>query len=141
MNKIVVGGLDTPEGVAALERAFEEARLRDAEVVVVAHVRNPQGKDDSATYPEKRRRAEQTSRRLVADLLEGRDDVPFQVSVPMGPTAPSEAILGAAREFDAELIVIGIRQRSRVGKLVLGSNAQDILLAADMGVLAVHAPK
>lgn len=52
----------------------------------------------------------------------------------------SRTLLDEAREAGAELIVIGIRRRSRVGKLVLGSIAQDLLLAADCPVLAVKAP-
>jgi nucleotide-binding universal stress UspA family protein len=44
-----------------------------------------------------------------------------------------------ADEEGADLIVIGLRRRSPVGKLVLGSNAQDILLSANCPVLAVKA--
>jgi len=51
--------------------------------------------------------------------------------------SPAEDLLAVARERDADLIVIGIRRRSPVGKLVLGSNAQDVLLEADCPVLAV----
>ena len=50
---------------------------------------------------------------------------------------PSEDLMAAAAELDADLIVIGIRRRSPVGKLLLGSNAQDIILHADCPVLAV----
>jgi nucleotide-binding universal stress UspA family protein len=44
-----------------------------------------------------------------------------------------------ANDEGIDLIVIGVRRRSPVGKLVLGSNAQDILLRADCPVLAVKA--
>lgn len=53
--------------------------------------------------------------------------------------SPAEDLLQAAEDEDADLLVIGIRRRSPVGKLVLGSNAQDILLRADCPVLAVKA--
>jgi nucleotide-binding universal stress UspA family protein len=54
--------------------------------------------------------------------------------------SPAEDLVSIARDRDADLIVIGIRRRSPVGKLVLGSNAQDVLLEADCAVLAVKAP-
>ena len=50
---------------------------------------------------------------------------------------PWDPAYGVANELGATMIVIGLRRRSRVGKLVLGSNAQDILLTADCAVLAV----
>ena len=42
----------------------------------------------------------------------------------------AEDLLGIADEVGAELIVIGLRRRTPVGKLILGSNAQRILLDA-----------
>ena len=52
---------------------------------------------------------------------------------------PAEDLIGIADDADAELIVIGLRRRSPVGKLILGSNAQRILLDAKCPVLAVKA--
>ena len=48
-------------------------------------------------------------------------------------------VLDAADETNAELIVIGLRRRSPVGKLIMGSVSQRILLEADCPVLAVKA--
>jgi nucleotide-binding universal stress UspA family protein len=44
-----------------------------------------------------------------------------------------------AESEQAEFIVIGLRRRTPVGKLILGSNAQRILLDASCPVLAVKA--
>ena len=49
-------------------------------------------------------------------------------------------MLDLAGELDAELIVIGLRRRSPVGKLLLGSAAQHILLNSTVPVLAVRLP-
>ena len=43
---------------------------------------------------------------------------------------PAEDLISVANETDADLIVIGLRRRTPVGKLILGSNARRILLDA-----------
>jgi nucleotide-binding universal stress UspA family protein len=48
-------------------------------------------------------------------------------------------VLGVAEEVGAELLVVGLHRRSPVGKALLGSNAQQILLNARCPVLAVRA--
>jgi nucleotide-binding universal stress UspA family protein len=133
--KIVTGLLHSPEGEAAIARAAEEARLRGGEVLLVSYVPTPHDAQGSREYARKRQDALDVAEVVAAPLREQGADV--SVHVPMGPNSPSEAILKVAAEEHAELIVIGMRRRSRVGKLVLGSNAQDILLGADAAVLAV----
>ena len=51
----------------------------------------------------------------------------------------ADALVALADDTAADMIVIGLRRRSPVGKLVLGSNAQRILLDATCPVLAVKA--
>jgi nucleotide-binding universal stress UspA family protein len=58
------------------------------------------------------------------------------VDIPFGDTY-AEALVELADQRTADMIVIGLRRRSPVGKLVLGSNAQRILLDASCPVLAV----
>ena len=52
---------------------------------------------------------------------------------------PAEDLIEVAEEVKADFIVIGLRRRTPVGKLILGSNAQRILLDASCPVLAVKA--
>ena len=52
---------------------------------------------------------------------------------------PAEDLIVVAEETDASLIIIGLRRRTPVGKLILGSNAQRVLLDAPCDVLAVKA--
>ena len=51
----------------------------------------------------------------------------------------AEAILGQARAIGPDILVIGARRRSPVGKAFLGSIAQTIILEADVPVLVVKA--
>jgi nucleotide-binding universal stress UspA family protein len=130
--RIVVGFLRSPEGRAALTRAVEEARLRDGEVVVVHSLRG--GSRDEA---EQMRSYREEFDRLEKELADSGVDHRL-VEYARG-NSPAADLVTAAEELDADLIVIGVRRRSPVGKLVLGSNAQEVLLQADCAVLAVKA--
>ena len=72
-------------------------------------------------------------------VLEGltRAGVEFEVRQLVRGFEPAEDLIGIAESTGAELIVIGLRRRTPVGKLILGSNAQRILLDAHCPVLAV----
>lgn len=126
---IVVGYVPTAEGRAALAVAAEEASRRQARLVVV-----------NSPVPRSRGRGSEevdASNEIRADLQ--ALDVQAEVRDPDPDADASDALLRAAEELDATLIVIGLRRRSPVGKLILGSNAQRILLDASCPVLAVKA--
>lgn len=55
--------------------------------------------------------------------------------------APAEDLLHAVEEFNADLLVIGYRRRTAVGKTLLGSHAQEVLMGAKCPVLAIVAPE
>lgn len=130
--KIVVGYLQSPEGEAALDRAIDEARLRDADLVVVHSMRG--GTRDEAV--EAQRYREELAR---VDVRMRGEGIRYSIRELVLGHSPSEDLLTFTDSEGADLIVIGIRRRSPVGKLVLGSNAQDILLRAECPVLAVKA--
>lgn len=124
-TSIVVGYLATPEGEAALAAATVEAQRRGVRVVVVASRR--QGEDAAA---------HDAAIERVRDSLD-ESGLGYDVrQLDLGRDV-AENLIDAAAETGAELIVIGLRQRSPVGKLILGSNAQRVLLDAPVPVLAV----
>jgi len=51
----------------------------------------------------------------------------------------ADEFLNLAREVNASFLVIGLRHRSQVGKFIMVSHAQRILIQADRPVLAVKA--
>jgi nucleotide-binding universal stress UspA family protein len=63
--------------------------------------------------------------------------VPYEIQATSDNLDPAEELIAAATSSDADFIVIGLRKRSPVGKLLLGSNAQRVLLDAACPVLAV----
>lgn len=130
--KIVVGFIRTPEGRAALKRAIDEARVRDGELLVVHSMRGGE-RDELEQVLTYREEFEQLESQLSGEGVSYR-----LVDYARG-NSPAEDLVQAAKDEDADLIVIGLRQRSPVGKLVLGSNAQDILLSAPCAVLSVQA--
>ena len=132
MASIVVGYVPKPEGRAALRRAVEEARLRDARLVVVnSHRGGREFDSDDAMETE-------AQLQEVRDQLEGAG-VEHEIRQMVRGMDPAEDLIALAAEVEADFIVIGLRRRTPVGKLILGSNAQRVLLDAPCPVLAVKA--
>ena len=77
---------------------------------------------------------------MAANLLIALGAVAVHLRTVVKPDHLADELLDLAGELDAELIVIGLRHRSPVGKMLLGSDAQDILLDATVPVLAVRLP-
>ena len=50
---------------------------------------------------------------------------------------PAEEINKLAAAENCDVVVIGLRRRSRVGKFLLGSRLQEVLMATDRPVIAV----
>ena len=132
MGTIVVGYVPKPEGKAALRRAAEEARLRNSRLLVVNSHRGGREYDQEDALDT------EAQMKDVRDQLDG-SGVPHEIRQLVRGMDPAEDLVSVAEEVDAEFIVIGLRRRSPVGKLILGSNAQRVLLDAPCPVLAVKA--
>ena len=74
---------------------------------------------------------------LAAELA--ASGVGYEIRIPADVRTIAEELIRTAETTDADFIVIGLRRRSPVGKLLLGSNAQRVLLDAACPVLAVKA--
>ncbi|ORB29169.1 universal stress protein [Mycolicibacterium parafortuitum] len=124
---IVVGYTADPFGHAALEHGISEARLRGAGLLVV-----------NATSGESYVDARFAGATEVQDVETRLADcgVAYELRQPIG-VDPADELLAAVDSSGAELLVVGIRHRNPVGKLLLGSVAQKVILECPKPVLAV----
>ena len=128
---IVVGYVPTPEGLAAVEYAVNEAQRDNARLVIVNS--GVRGYDSDPAF------ASATDLDALATRLTGLG-VEHDIRQSTQAISPAEEILQAATEVSADLIVIGLRRRSPVGKLFLGSSSQQVILDAACPVVAVKRP-
>lgn len=133
---VIVGYIASDEGRAALRHGTQEAIRRQEPLVVVHTVRSGKGSGADATraFVRELENAEAALRDAGVELK--------RLDFDRG-NEPAEDLVEVARdEMDGDaqpIIVIGLRRRTPVGKLFLGSNAQRILLEAPCPVVAVKA--
>jgi len=124
---IVVGYSADPFGRSALEYGIAEAKLRQTNLLVINSSSGEAYVDAAFAQPAEIHDVE----RHLADC-----GVEFELTQPVGVDTAEELLKAMGRD-DAELLVIGIRHRSPVGKLLLGSVSQQLLLECPKPVLAV----
>jgi nucleotide-binding universal stress UspA family protein len=125
----ILGYTPTPQGEAALQLAITEATTHNAALVVINVSRAESYVDPNLAEDEQLQALDNTLQAsgLQHEIIQhiGRD--------------PATDILDIAQTREASMVVLGLRHRSAVGKLLLGSTAQNILLNAECPVLTIRA--
>jgi len=125
---ILVAYAPRPEGQTALEKGLEIAKQRNEHLIVVNASPGGSGEDASMADTLDVERVEQI---LAASGVSAE----FKQFV-RGKSAVDE-IEALVESLPVSLLIIGLRRRSKVGKLIMGSVAQDILMSVPCPVLAV----
>ena len=128
--KILVGYDGSSVCQAALEEAKKAAEAQQATVLVVTSMVG--GREVS------REEFDQAEKGLqkVEEFFEA-EGVPCETHLLVRGLEPGEDLVQFAQEQKVDRIVIGVRRRSKVGKLLFGSTAQYVILNADCPVLTV----
>lgn len=127
---IVVAYTPRPEGRAALNHGIRLAEAQGEALVVINAASGTAYVDPSLSSEEDVAEV----RALLASL-----DFPAKFEQLIRGNDAAEEIIDLAEDINPSLVIVGLRKRSAVGKLLLGSTAQRILLGVECPVLAVKA--
>ncbi|OQX27532.1 MAG: universal stress protein UspA [Desulfobacteraceae bacterium IS3] len=114
----------------SLEMAKKHAEAFDAKVYVVTSMIG--GRD----IPQEDFRLAEKELAYAENLLKA-EEIPCEARVLVGGLSPGEALVEFAKEHKIDEIIVGVRKKSRLEKLVLGSTAQYIILNSPCPVLSV----
>jgi nucleotide-binding universal stress UspA family protein len=119
-----------PTGRLALEHGVREARLRGTDLAVIHIVVEALDADRREGY-----------RLGISDDIERavgeHPDLSWDLHLETAVSDPAAAVLQLVETLAPEVLVIGARKRSPVGKALLGSVAQTLILEAGVPVLVV----
>lgn len=119
-----------PEGQAALDKALQLAKQNNERLVVVNASPGGHKEDPSMAFA-------WDIERIAAQIEEAGVD--GEVKQFVRGNAVLAEIEDLVQALDVSMLVIGLRRRNPVGKLIMGSVAQDILMSVPCPVLAVKA--
>ncbi|RLB92088.1 MAG: universal stress protein [Deltaproteobacteria bacterium] len=128
--KIMVGYRGKEAGRELLHLAVKHAKAFDAEILLVTSMRGGE-----SVELEKFDQAEETLEN-AKEFIE-KQGIKVETKFLVRGLNPGEDLVNFSREAKVDAIIIGVKSRSKVGKLVFGSTAQVVILEADCPVLSV----
>ena len=126
MSKILLAYVPSATSEAAFDFAVEEAERRDASLLVLASERAPDPRKARGITDQRplQERLEETGLEFELRTVPKRDD-------------PADDILDAVEHDGAALVVLGIRKRTPIGKILLGSTSQRVVMESPAPVVLV----
>ena len=115
---------------AALDIACGRAKAFRAKILLVTSLAGGE-EIPREEFQKKEEELKQIRRRLQ------QDGIDCETTLSVRGLDPGEDLVTFARQNDVHEIIIGVRRRSKVGKLVFGSTAQYVILEAHCPVLTV----
>ena len=130
---VAVAHQPTATGRLALREAAQQAGYRNTRLTVI-HIADTVDLDLAEAHTAKLR---DDVAAALAEISVGELDWDLALAPGDGVENTAATILELAEKAEAELLVIGARRRSPVGKALLGSVTQTLILDADIPVLVV----
>ena len=128
--KIMVGYDQSNVAKEALELAKKHAKAFEAKVYVVRSL--AQSREMKREDIQKAEQELETIRRSFRD-----EGIECKAEAIVSPITPGEDLVQFTKEREIDEIIVGVKRRSKVGKLLFGSNAQYIILMAQCPVVTV----
>ena len=128
--KILVGYDGSKVTDDVIKLAHKHAKAFKADVYIVTSL-----EQDAGLEKEDIDKAESKLEKLKTPFR--ADDIPCETQTSVSYQSPGEDLVNYAKDNSIDQIIIGIRRRSKVGKLVFGSTAQYVILEAPCPVLTV----
>jgi nucleotide-binding universal stress UspA family protein len=128
--KILVGYDGSNSAKAALKLARKHAMAFGASVDVVTSMEK--GTEGEQQAIEDAERGMEWAMSMFSEK-----GVPCKTHLLIRGMAPGEDLIEFAKEAEVDEIIVGVKRRSKVGKLLMGSTAQYVILQATCPVVSV----
>lgn len=139
MSEIIVGYDGSECGKAAMEKACEMAKaLGDQVVIVFGYAPGGYGGGEIPTH---REAVEEIAEKVTAEAAEGAAAAGVEHEVRLKPLKPAHALIEAAEEHQARMIVVGSYGEAPLKGAIIGSTPYKLLHQTEVPVLVVPAKR